>query len=144
MFDIVCRPVNNTEELQESFNLRKKVFVEEQGLFNKTDRDIYDKRSIHIVALYNNKIVGTVRVYHTGAGVWYGSRLAVLKSFRGRVGKALIQKAMAIAKKKNAKHFRATVQVRNVPLFKRIRWIPIGPVILYRGQPHQVMEANLD
>jgi putative N-acetyltransferase (TIGR04045 family) len=143
MIDIECRPVQNNEELLESFALRKKVFVEEQHLFKRTDRDRHDKNAIHIVALCNNAVAGTVRVHQLGAGIWLGSRLAVLAQFRGRVGKLLIQKAVAVVTERGARQFRAHILLRNVPLFKRLGWQTAGRVFTYRGQPHQMMEAVL-
>ena len=128
-FNIICRPVQNKEELFESYSLRKEVFVEEQKLFKRTDRDRHDKHAIHIIALYNNKIVGTVRVHRDKADIWYGSRLAVLKRFRGKAGKILIQKAVEVVKENGAKQFMAHIQKRNVPLFKRLKWKPVGQII---------------
>ena len=143
-FNIICRPVQNKEELFESYSLRKEVFVEEQKLFKRTDRDRHDKHAIHIIALYNNKIVGTVRVHRDKADIWYGSRLAVLKRFRGKAGKILIQKAVAVVKENGAKQFMAHIQKRNVPLFKRLKWKPVGQIITYHNELHQLMEAKLD
>ena len=141
MPDIECRPVQNRAELRASFALRKKVFVEEQQLFSRTDRDRHDAHAIHIIALCSGSIVGTVRVHRQKAGVWLGSRLAVLKQFRGRAGKLLIQKAVEIVRKNGARQFRAHIQLRNVPLFRRLGWSPDGPVFSYHGQQHQTMEA---
>jgi len=143
-FKIICRHVQNQEELFESYSLRKEVFVEEQKLFKRTDRDRHDKHAIHIIALYNNKIVGTVRVHRDKADSWYGSRLAVLKRFRGKAGKILIQKAVEVVKGNGAKQFMAHIQKRNVPLFKRLKWKPVGQIITYHNEPHQLMEAELD
>jgi len=144
MMEIECRPVQNNDELRASFALRKKVFVEEQQLFRRTDRDRHDTQAIHIVALCHNNVVGTVRVHHQKAGIWFGSRLAVLQQFRGRAGKLLIQKAMQVVKEKGAQQFRAHILLRNVPLFKRLGWVTAGHVFTYRGQPHQMMETHLD
>jgi len=140
---IECRPVRTNDELRESFTLRKKVFVEEQQLFKRTDRDRHDTQAIHIVALCEGAIVGTVRVHRTGGGIWLGSRLAVLKQFRGRAGRLLIHKAVEVVKKNGARQFHAHILLRNVPLFKRLGWVPAGQVFTYRGQPHQMMKANL-
>jgi len=144
MFSIVCRPIQNNDELRASFALRKKVFVEEQKLFKRTDRDCHDKNAIHIIALCNNTVVGTVRVHQLRAGSWFGSRLAVVKQFRGRAGRLLIQKAVEVVKKNGARQFSAHILLRNVPLFKRLGWVTAGHVFAYCGQPHQMMEAHLD
>jgi putative N-acetyltransferase (TIGR04045 family) len=143
MSDIVCRPVKNEDELRECFLIRKKIFVDEQGLFKETDRDENDEKSIHIVALHKDKVIGTVRVYKEKKCTWWGGRLAVRKKNRGRAGKLLIQKAVEIVKEKNAKHFRANVQLENVRLLKGLGWEPTGDVFLYNGKPHQLMESDL-
>ena len=141
--NITCRPVQNKAELLESFALRKEVFVEEQKLFKRTDRDRHDNQAIHIIAFYNNTIVGTVRVHRDKSDIWYGSRLAVLKKFRGKAGKLLVEKAVEVVKENGAKKFIAYIQERNVPLFKRLKWLPLGQIITYHHKPHQLMEANL-
>jgi putative N-acetyltransferase (TIGR04045 family) len=143
MLAIECRPVQNSGELRDSFALRKKVFVEEQHLFGRTDRDRHDRQAIHIVALCSGSIVGTVRVHQQKAGTWLGSRLAVVKQFRGRVGKLLIQKAVEVVKENRAQRFCAHIQLRNVPLFKRLGWVPAGPIFMHHGRQHQTMEADL-
>jgi len=75
---------------------------------------------------------------------WFGSRLAVLKRFRGKAGKILIQKAVEVVKVNDAKQFMAYIQKRNVPLFKRLKWKPVGQIVAYHHEPHQLMEAKLD
>ena len=75
--------------------------------------------------------------------MWFGSRLAVLKPFRGRAGRALIEKAKEVVKKKKARRFMAYVQLPNIPFFRRHRWKSVGDVIDYHGTPHQLMETQL-
>lgn len=144
MPEIICRPVKNNEELLACFEIRKQIFVNEQKLFKKNDRDKYDSRAIHIVALYNNKVVGTVRVYKTKNNIWFGSRLAVLKQYRGKVGMRLIRKAVEFVKENGAEKFMARIQKKNIPLFKRLKWTLQGPCFMYHGEPHQLMEAKLN
>jgi putative N-acetyltransferase (TIGR04045 family) len=140
---ISCREVRTESELRECYTIRKKVFVEEQKLFSKTDRDRYDAKAFHIAAFQSGRIVGTVRIYQKGKDVWFGGRLAVLKDFRGRVGKLLIEKAVATAREKGAKRFLAYIQIKNVPFFKRCGWSAVGEIFQYHGAPHQLMEAEL-
>ena len=117
--------------------------MDEQGLFRETDRDENDEKSIHIVAIRKNKVVGTVRVYKESGATWWGGRLAVTKPNRGRAGRLLVLKAVSTVKEKNAKHFFANIQFENVSLFKGLGWKPAGTVFLYNGKPHQLMEADL-
>ena len=135
--------VETEEELEKAYCIRHEIFVKEQKLFVDSDRDEYDTPAIHIIALFHDEVVGTVRVYEKEKGVWFGSRLAVLEPYRGRVGKFLIEKAVETVRGKQAKQFKAYVQIANVHFFKRCRWRSIGGVIDYRGVPHQLMEVPL-
>lgn len=144
MRDILCKKVSNPDELSECFAIRRKIFVEEQKLFSETDRDEHDDHAVHIAALCKDRIVGTVRVYEEGNGVWWGGRLAVLKEYRGRVGKLLVQAATDYVRQHHARSFRAHVQAGNMKFFERLGWRRIGQTVLYHGKPHVLMEAPLD
>ncbi len=143
MKDVKCKLAESEEELKKAYSIRHEIFVKEQKLFARSDRDEFDALAIHIIALLNGEVIGTVRVYERGKNVWFGSRLAVLKPFRGRAGKVLIEKAKETVKKKKAKRFMAYVQLPNVPFFRRHRWKSVGDVIDYHGTPHQLMEIQL-
>jgi putative N-acetyltransferase (TIGR04045 family) len=143
MKDILCKLVATPQELRAAYKVRREIFVKEQKLFSRSDRDTFDSRAIHIVALLENEVVGTVRVYERDSGVWFGSRLAVQRPFRGRVGVLLVQKAIETVQGRGAKQFFAYVQLHTVSFFKRRRWKPVGEPVDYHGQPHQLMEAQL-
>jgi putative N-acetyltransferase (TIGR04045 family) len=143
MKDVKCKLVETEEELKKADSIRHEIFVKEQKLFFKSDRDEFDSNAIHIIALLHGEVIGTVRVYEREENVWFGSRLAVLKPFRGRAGKVLIEKAKETVKKRKAKKFMAYVQLPNVPFFRRHRWKSVGDVIDYHGIPHQLMEIQL-
>jgi len=143
MQEVKCKLVETEEELQEAYAIRHEIFVKEQRLFPKSDRDEFDVRAVHIVALCGNRVVGTVRVYEKESSVWLGSRLAVRMPFRGRAGRMLIKKAVETVKKRKARRFVAYVQQSNVPFFRRHRWRSVGEIIEYQGVPHQLMEVQL-
>lgn len=143
MNHLVCRVAINEEELRRCFEIRRKIFVEEQRTFGESDIDEYDRLAIHIIATKDEEIVGTVRVYPEGDGIWYGGRLAVLHPHRGgQLGKQLIQKAVEIVKGMKAKRFYAYIQNRNVLYFKMLGWRSVREVRKY-GLPHHLMEMPL-
>ena len=59
----ICRQIQNDDERSACLKIRKQVFVEEQELFSDTDVDQHDKDAVHIAAFFNDKIIGTVRIY---------------------------------------------------------------------------------
>lgn len=130
-------------------DLRRKVFCEEQGLFEGDDRDAIDEAAIAIVAtsllaVTPDEVVGTVRIHEIAPGVWQGSRLAVAQDYRrvGTLGAALIKLAVSSAHGKGCRRFIAQVQRQNALLFRRLHWRTLEVVELH-GRTHHVMEADL-
>ena len=142
MADIVCRIAESNDELMQAFAVRRQVFVDEQALFQATDRDAYDERAVHLVALSRGKVVGTVRIYQHKDKAWWGGRLAILKRYRGRAGRMLVHKAMTIVRLNKAEHFFAYVQINNVAFFKSLHWKVAGEAFLHHGRQHVLMEAD--
>ena len=143
MYEIICRQILNDEERAACFKIRKQVFVDEQKLFCDSDLDAHDKDAVHIAAVKNDNIIGTVRIYREDDDVWVGGRLAVKKKYRGKAGKLLVLKAVEIVKSNNAKVFKAIIQADNVPFFINLKWNSIDKIFLHHGQMHQLMQAQL-
>ena len=143
---IICHSARNSHERNEAFKIRREVFVNEQRMFSDSDRDENDSEGILLVAKTDGKIIGTVRVFPSKAGIghWIGGRLAVQKEYRtGRTGSLLVREAMKRVKKKGCTIFTADIQERNVRFFKKLGWHPVGQVIEHFGFPHQHMRADL-
>lgn len=137
-------------EAREALALRRRVFCDEQSLFEHDDLDMADQKAQLIVALgghggWHEQVVGTVRIHEEEPGIWYGSRLAVDRAFRtqGYLGAILIKLAVSSAHALGCCCFMARVQAQNETLFKRLHWDRIGEEIV-RGTPHVIMQANLD
>jgi putative N-acetyltransferase (TIGR04045 family) len=143
MSEIICRQIENDNERAACFEIRKQVFVDEQKLFCDTDLDDHDNDAVHIAAVSNHKIIGTVRIYREEEDVWVGGRLAVKKRYRGKVGKLLVLKAVEIVKNNNAKVFKAVIQADNVPFFLNLKWKPVGEMFMHHRQMHQLMQSQL-
>lgn len=140
---IICRPVKDRAELETCLEIRHKIFVEEQALFQDTDVDAYDKKAIHIAAFIHNRMIGTVRIYSEKDNVWWGGRLAVLRGHRGRAGRLLIQNAVKTVSSLGAKKFFANIQSKNIKFFRSLGWKPVGKEFELNRMPHRLMEADL-
>ena len=156
-------------ELQEYWALRKKIFCEEQGIFQDIDKDSFDAEAIPIIAScacmgMQDQITGIVRIDERAPGVWFGSRLGVAEDYRTisrfkayhlfpmdrsihpftiSVGASLIFKAVSTANALGCKSFFANVQQQNVSFFERLHWKSLGTLELH-GQIHHRMEADLN
>ncbi|PUA19426.1 MSMEG_0567/Sll0786 family nitrogen starvation N-acetyltransferase [Glaciimonas sp. PCH181] len=129
--------------------LRRAVFCDEQGIFKGDDQDEIDQHALPIAAILSipdmqDEVVGTVRIYESEPGVWYGSRLAVATQARriGSVGSGLIKLAVGTAHARGCKIFLAQVQSQNVPLFKKLHWTSLAEIDVH-GRPHHLMQADL-
>lgn len=131
--------------------LRRQVFCTEQGIFSGDDRDTIDEHAIPICALSTlggdaDAVVGTVRIHAATErpGEWWGSRLAVARTFRGTaaLGAGLIQVAVSSAHARGCTRFLAHVQERNAPLFQALHWASLDTLDLH-GRPHHLMQADL-
>ncbi len=143
---VVCHPARTSGELQEALAIRKMVFVEEQGLFEDTDRDNDDARSMHLVAEEKGVIVGTVRIFPVEGEShhWVGGRLAVVRSKRANgAGEILVREAVKRVRDLGGRRFTAMIQERNVSFFERLGWRVVKDTKIYRGKPHRLMEADL-
>jgi len=133
-------------DLDAHFAVRRRVFVELQGLFEDSDRDARDgvASTLHAVATVDGEVVGTVRLYPLGDGLWKGDRLAVLPEARvHRLGGELVRYAVRTAGSLGGKRMIAQVQVANVRFFERLGWERDGEPGLYRGVMHQPMAIRL-
>ncbi len=133
---ILCRPARGKAELREAHAIRHAVFVEEQGLFDGSDRDRFDEESVTLVAEREGRIVGTVRLHEEGGGRWRGSRLAVLPGRRGRVGAALVRAAVDYVARREARLLVADIQEPCLGLFLGLGWEALGPGPSVGGTPH--------
>jgi putative N-acetyltransferase (TIGR04045 family) len=146
MTHIVCKVAETEAERQGHFAVRQAVFVEEQALFNGSDIDKYDAYALHLIAIDQDtgEIVGAVRCFEISEGVWYGGRLAVLKTYRQAarpIGPRLVKLAEEAVNERGCRRFLAHIQLQNVRFFQRLGWRKVGTPEDYCGQPHQLMEA---
>jgi len=133
--------------------LRRREFVELQGLFHGDDRDAadLDPRTCTLAAMASDgRLLGGVRVHPAGPGAaeigwWRGSRLVVgaeANGRRGEIGAALVRAACARALDLGALRFEAHVQLRQTRYFERLGWSPAGEVAV-AGQTHRRMRFDL-
>ncbi|ABB56868.1 MSMEG_0567/Sll0786 family nitrogen starvation N-acetyltransferase [Synechococcus elongatus] len=132
------------------WDLRRRIFCEEQGLFKDSDRDDQDAIAYPIAAVAHTgdaagQVVGVVRILESSPRVWYGGRLGVDAAFRrqNQIGKGLIWKAVTTANAWGCDRFLATVQIQNVRFFQRLHWQSLDELEI-RGLAHYLMEADLN
>ena len=83
--------VTGDGELEGAFEVRRQVFVEEQGIPMSEEFDGRDGEALHVVVKDGEKVIGTARVLFLADERAKIERMAVLKPFRRQgIGRRLI------------------------------------------------------
>jgi putative N-acetyltransferase (TIGR04045 family) len=143
---LVCRPAASEAELAEYYAIRKRTFVDEQGLFDGSDVEPVDadSRTLHIVAICEpaGEIVGVVRCSPAEDGAWFGGRLTVVAAYRASrllVGRALVGTAEELVRERGVRVFLGHIQLPIVRFFEHLDWREVGEPAIFAGIPHQLM-----
>ena len=82
MKELSYKLVESESELQGAFEVRRRVFVEEQGIAVEVEYDGNDGKALHMVVKDGAEVVGTARVRFLNAKQAKLERMAVLDGFR--------------------------------------------------------------
>ena len=149
MPDYLFKLAKTRPEISAYFDLRHKIFVEEQRIFKSDDIDAIDKIAHPIIAIESNAtslaVFGVVRIYEAEPRLWYGGRLGTHPDRRKgwQIGKGLIYKAVTTANTWGCDLFLATVQIQNVRFFQRLHWDSLEETEIH-GIAHHLMQADLN
>ena len=84
MDNITFKLVASDEELRDALEVRRQVFVQEQGVSEDMEYDGYDSEALHMVVKDGNKVIGPARVRFPTTNQAKIERMAILKPFRHR------------------------------------------------------------
>lgn len=136
------RVADSVEEIEGARRVRRKVFVEEQGVPEELELDAVDAIAIHLVLLSQGEVVATARVYEQ-AGEWHAGRVAVLQEWRGQgIGTRMMELAAAVAYQQGADHLTLNAQLAVIPFYERLGYQAIGEVFSEAGILHRTMRGS--
>jgi predicted GNAT family N-acyltransferase len=137
--------LNYGDDLSPVFDIRKKVFVEEQKVSEEEEFDEIDKIAVHAIVFDTNhkdKPVATGRVYHDGESYRVG-RVAVLKEARGMYyGDFVVRLLLNKAFLSGAKEVIISAQVKAIPFYEKIGFAPFGDIYFEAGIEHVKMKIS--
>lgn len=136
------KKIKTEDNLQKAFQIRKEVFVEEQGVPQEDEFDASDTLNgdcEHILAYYNNQPVGTGRLrIIDGSGKL--ERICNLKSHRKLgLGKVIIQGLEAIAKENDVSKVKLHGQTQAEGFYQKLGYQTASDVFMEDGIPHVLM-----
>lgn len=121
--------------------IRRKVFMEEQGFNNEFDTA--DDIAFHAV-IYDGKIgVATARLYQDKTG-WHIGRVAVLPQYRGRrLGEKIVTELENFAKRHDVLKITLSAQIQAVGFYEKLGYKKLNDLHMDEFCPHMTMEKIL-
>lgn len=128
---------NGTDDLSDSYFVRRKVFIEEQQIDEKEEFDGSDEKSKILVVYEDDLPVATGRILVDDDGHYCLGRIAVLKQHRGSkygdlVVRVLIRKAYGLGAHKQYVH----AQIRVQGFYEKLGFLPFGDPYDEANIPH--------
>lgn len=101
MKSIDIKIVANESDMRAAFTIRSAVFTDEQKIPATLDIDGKDENAVNILALIDNKAIGTGRLFPVNDKLGEIARIAVIEEYRGAgIARLIIQKLEVLAKEK--------------------------------------------
>jgi predicted GNAT family N-acyltransferase len=133
-----------TRDLATCLAVRRKVFIDEQGVSEADEVDGLDPVALHLLAMQDAAPVGTARILVEGAVGKIG-RVCVLPQARGTgLGAALIRAAVAeLRAMPGVAKAKLGAQVHALGFYERLGFEAVGQVYMDAGIPHRDMVMAL-
>ena len=144
MTGLIYKISENEEDLQGANEVRRQVFVNEQGIADElVFAQSEDDDEINIVVKNEEKIVGAARVIFPASNTAKIERMAVLRSFRNRgIGKGIITFLKRELKRRKITHIILHAQHQVIGFYKACGFCESGSPFEEAGIKHVKMEMR--
>ncbi len=144
MNDLIVKEVDTPQELSDAQEVRRQVFIKEQGIKREEEFDGLDQNSDHVIAYDKNVPVGTARIRYKNDVSAKLERIAVLKSYRGQgIGKEIVKTSLKLAQPKGASEVTLHAQQSTVGFYEKLGFQQEGEPFEEAGIPHIAMTKKL-
>ena len=141
---ITFKLVENDSELREAFEVRRVVFVEEQGVDEDIEYDGFDCEALQMVVKEDDKIIGTARVRFLAAGKAKIERMALLEPFRRRgIGSGMMSFLDSELRMRHVGHVSLHAQYGVIAFYESCGYSTTGSPFWEAGIKHIAMEKRL-
>lgn len=140
---MILKKVTTEEELQLAFDIRKEVFVKEQGVAVDIELDAYDNISTHVLVIHDNKAIATGRVRELDEQAKL-QRICVLKEYRGTgVGKLVIEGLEVIARGMKLHQSILHAQYHAKEFYEKLGYTTVSDIFMEQNIEHVTMVKEL-
>jgi predicted GNAT family N-acyltransferase len=125
---------------QDAYSIRKRVFIEEQGVPEEMELDEFDLDARHALAYAGSECIGTARLVTLDGNLGRIGRMAVLPSYRGQgTGKQLMGALLKASQSQGIKQIELHAQVTVIPFYEQFGFVAQGDVYAEAGILHRDM-----
>ncbi len=136
--------VENDSDLEGAFQVRREVFVAQQGLPESIVFDNLEGEAMHILVKIGDQATGTARIRFLGAGQAKLERMAVLRPFRNMgIGKGIISFMIENLRSKQVEEVVLHAQQEVVEFYRKCGFEQTGSPFWEAGIEHVKMERRL-
>ena len=131
-------------EREDAFSVRRKVFVDEQGVPLNLELDELDETADHFIVYTAEIPIGAGRIRESNTGIGKVERVCVLPEYRGKhIGVLVMQALEDHATKKGFEKVVLNAQSHAVPFYEKIGYVITSPEFMDADIPHRAMEKNI-
>lgn len=143
MVKLIYKLVASDSELKGAFEVRRRVFVEEQGISEDLVFDDHDEEALHIVVKDGERVIGTARVLFLAANQAKLERMAISKPFRRKgIGRRIISFLNEELRNKQVEQVILHAQLTVVTFYKSCGFQQSGLSFWEAGIKHIKMERR--
>lgn len=144
--NIFIKIAESETEFERLFEIRKEVFVIEQGVPLEHERDEFDGHAIHAIALLDGRMVATARAFSRpeAPGVGWIGRMAVERGARGKgIASDLLEFLVEWCRNAGFKRINLHAQAYVTELYRKHGFEPSGAPFTEEGIEHLEMTLQL-
>ncbi|MFC4386882.1 GNAT family N-acetyltransferase [Gracilibacillus marinus] len=136
--------VENDKQLEDAFQVRREVFVKEQGVPIELEIDDKEQDATHFIGYVEDKPIAASRV-RFGDDYVKLERICIMKSVRGKhFGKDLVLFMESYAKEKNITKSKLHAQVYAIPFYEKLGYVVTSGEFDDAGIPHVSMKKEFN
>jgi predicted GNAT family N-acyltransferase len=131
-------------ELQEAWEVRRQVFVREQGISEELVFDGHDKEALHMVVKDGQRVIGSARVQFLTDNQAKLERMAILERYRRKgIGKEMLLFLDVVWEDKQVQQVIIHAQLEVVPFYKLCGFDELGLPFREAGIKHIEMRKQV-
>lgn len=147
--DIAFKFADNKED---AYEVRRRVFVDEQEFIDEFDAIDEDPRTIHLTMYCDGKLAGCARLFPSDiepkidaeAGLWVLGRFAIFPEYRKYgLGTKILRASEEEAIRHGATRAVLHAQCRVIPFYEKSGYVAFGPIEFEEHVEHQWMKKDL-